>query len=274
MIKGASFSEADILAAGLWRCDQVKCSYSPEKGESESVDPAYINEFWNSYQRRYPSAFNGQMLGLIGIERCDTDALRLAVKRTSYAEYVATRDHSFPITHPRMRRANPIGITALALTSDDQVVVTRRSASAEQNPGMPYFVGGYAEPPLNEQLPDDLICANALRELTEELGVANIDAMIAIGMAMDRVYCHPEMFVTTRLRVRASEIQESWERATGRQEASKLMFLPVAELLSTADEVLFPDGVTWSFAVGTFLLKQCRERIGPALAQTRSSTPE
>src|SRR5437588_11583941 len=145
MAKRILFTETDIRAAGTWSCDQVKCCYQLEGRESKVADAAYVGEFWKSYQARYPSAFNGAMLGLVEIKGYDTNELQLLVKRTSYAEYVATRDPSFQVTHPQVERANPLGITVAALSSDDMIVITRRSVNAEQNPGMPYFIGGYAE---------------------------------------------------------------------------------------------------------------------------------
>ena len=249
------FFEAHILAAGPWRCDQVKCFYPSQDRDRKTIDPAYINEFWRSYRVEYPLAFNGSMLKLLEIEHCSQEEFRLVVEPTTYAEYVATRSPEFDITYPESERANPIGMTIIVLSSDNKVVITRRSATVEQNPGLPYFVGGYVEPSMSGEL-DRIVCDNAARELEEELGVRNTDNMIIAGMAMDPYYSHPELFAITRLGLPSTEIPMTWNKAQGRHEASELLLLPVQKLLSESNESLFPEDVTWSFKVGSFFLRQ------------------
>jgi 8-oxo-dGTP pyrophosphatase MutT (NUDIX family) len=264
MTKTVSFTEENIRAAGVWSCDQVKCCYTSEWRDRDIVDTTYVNECWKSYRARYPFAFNGGMLGLVEIKNCDASELLLLIRHTCYAEYVATRDPFFHADHPQSTRANPIGITIVALSSDDNVVITRRAGAADQNPGLPYFVGGYAEPPASNEL-DGILCANAQRELAEELGISNISTMLVIGIAMDPLYCHPELFVVARLHIQASDVHSAWSRAQSRDEASGLILLPVSELLSVPSEILFPSGVTWSFEAGAFLLKQWWDRLVPVL---------
>jgi 8-oxo-dGTP pyrophosphatase MutT (NUDIX family) len=264
MTEQIPFSETHIAVAGIWRCGQVKCSYLPAEQEEHAAHLAYIKEFWDSYQQSHPAAFDGPLLGLSAIDCGDSNELHLLVKQTSYSQYVATRDPSFATRCPGIKRADPIGITTVVISSDERVVVTRRSASAEQNPGLLYFIGGYAEPPGAEPL-DDLICRNARRELSEELGVASSNPMLILGLALDPVYCHPEFFLVTRLAVPASAIADLWQRATARQEASELMLLPISEFWSTSNEILFPEGVTWSFEVGAFLLRKFRDGVSTLL---------
>lgn len=259
------FSQSHLLAVGVWRCIQVKCRYSSESNSQRTADPSYVRETWDSYQAQYPLAFNGPLLGLVATERCDPKELGLTVKNTNYAEYVATREVDFQNTHPQTERANPIGLTTIVLSSDNTVTVTRRSADADQNPEMPYFVGGYVEPPTDENL-DHVICANAAREMEEELGLTSPNVLI-VGMGMDPVYCHPELFATTRLPLRSDEIAETWREAPGRDEASELILLPAADFLSHSTESLFPEGTTWSFEAGAFLVKQNWDAIDAMLAR-------
>lgn len=262
--KTSSFSEAHVMALGAWHCDQVTCTYAPLGRDARVPTCAYVDNLWESHKIRYPSAFDGPLLGLVEVNNQTTKELPLLVKRTSYAQYIATREPSFEIECPGVERANPIGMTIVLLSADDKVVVTHRSAAVDQNAGRPYFVGGYVEPPAHQNL-SGVICANAAREIEEELGMKSL-AVIIIGMARDPFYCHPELFAVSRVPVRAVDIPEVWRSARDRHEASQLSLLPISELFANSEQVLFPAGVTWSFSAATSLLKRSWRRVEPLLS--------
>jgi len=205
------------------------------------------------------------MLGLVAVETKPPTGLTCLVKPTSYAEYVATRAPAFEITHPGVERANPLGITIVIVSSDDSVVVTYRSSGADQNPGMPYFIGGYLEPPQDGTFAN-IVGSNATREVIEELGAVTQNVLV-VGVAADPLYCHPELLAVGRIDVEGKHIVEMWHGAWDKDEARELVLLPLSQLLSVDYDLLFPRGVTWSFGAATSLLRRCWSRVSPLLEQ-------
>jgi 8-oxo-dGTP pyrophosphatase MutT (NUDIX family) len=257
------FSPSDVVAVGPWRCQDVECvASSSPVARTEQTTLEFVDTFWTSYRVLYPVAFDGPMVGLLWIESCTARKLRLRVKTTSFARYVATRSPSFASAHPKIERANPIGLTIMVVSADGQVAITKRSASLDQNPGKLYFIGGYIEPSSSGHL-KGLVCKNAAREISEELGLAGSGVAVT-GMAIDPEYCHPELFAICKVADRAPEIDKAWQNAQDKREASKLMFRPIMEMLSIHFDNQ-KEGVTWSFLAATYLLSQCWKQILPML---------
>lgn len=200
---------------------------------------------WRSAIAARPSAFDGALLRLERHHVAD-GRLRLGVSRTSFSAYVATRDPDFTDHHPGHERADSLGMTAIVLTADRYAIVTRRSLSADQNPGALYFVGGYAEPPERGDAVD--LFGEIAREVVEEVAVTDLirQASFAIGMAYDPVYCHPEISFLTISRSTARDILDRASRAPDRAEAASVVAMPLAELL--ADGCATTDTPqTWSY---------------------------
>ncbi|WP_252193145.1 hypothetical protein [Rhizobium sp. CSW-27] len=155
--------------------------------------------------------------------------------------------------HAGTQRADPLGLTALVLTADEQVIVTRRSLTAEQNPGALYLIGGYALPPQEDGELDHL--QEIAREVEEEIAVTDLVASrsFAIGLAYDRIFCHPELFFLTVSRSDAEAIMTGAEHAPDRNEASQLLACPLAAFLA-GHTSLGDVPQTWSFVTARMLL--------------------
>ncbi|WFU07164.1 hypothetical protein QA648_35245 (plasmid) [Rhizobium sp. CB3171] len=151
-------------------------------------------------------------------------------------------------------------MTAIVLTKDRSIIVTKRSLSADQNPGALYFVGGYADAPDEGDVVD--LFNEAAREVMEEIAVADLSrsTSLAIGIAYDAVFCHPELFLLTVSQSTAAEILEGAHNAPDRNEAAELIALPLIDILEERGQ-LATAPKTWSFIRGrTFLarhLLQC-----------------
>ncbi len=210
---------------------------------------------WQSHTLLHPDAFDGEMLGVVSYrEDC---GLHLIVRITSYAEYIATRDPGFAASHPQLRRANPLGVTILLKTADQMVIASRRSLTAEQNPGLLYFIGGYAHPRDVLDASSDFSLQTIIRESAEELAV-NVSSALVLGIATDPQYCHPELFAVASVSESTHEVNKKWQSAVDRSEAAELVFLPLQELLLSACN--FYD-ITWSFETGLHLLGMCRRKL-------------
>lgn len=224
--------------------DRIACRFEGDLVLSEPVEAAR-RTLWRAMTAARPSAFDGALLRLDAHAVVD-GALHLAFRRTAFSAYVATRDPGFAERHPGHDRADPLGLTAIVLTADRHAIVTRRSLTAEQNPGALYFVGGYAEPPA-PGAPIDLF-GEVAREIAEEIAVIDLirPASFAIGLAYDPVYCHPELsFVTVSGRA-ARDVLAGAALASDRDEAADIVAVPLADLLA-GDATGGATPRTWSF---------------------------
>ncbi|WP_245506437.1 NUDIX hydrolase [Rhizobium sp. PP-F2F-G48] len=186
---------------------------------------------------------------MLRLSDCTIDAegwLVVSGEATSFSAYVATRHPGFTEAYPHAARADPLGLTAVVLTSDDQVIVTVRSLSADQNPGALYLVGGYAEP---GDIPGTVdLFQDVAREIDEELAVGDLRraASYAIGIAYDPVFCHPELFVLTVSGSTAADILSTSAGARDRDEAAQI-FACALDAFLHADGPLADRPLTWSF---------------------------
>jgi len=237
--------------------DQIHCRLAGEFELSEIIE-AERKSGWDRFLARHPAAFDGRLLRMAayGIEN---GRLTITANSTCFSAYVVTRHAGFAEEHPQAERADPLGLTVVLITADQQVIVTKRSLTAEQNPGALYLVGGYAEPAAGEET--DLF-EEAARELAEEIAVTDLDRSesFAIGLAYDPVFCHPELFLLTESRSSAAEILDGAHHAPDRNEAAELFASPLSDILN-GDDFLPGAPRTWSFLKAqSFLQQHFRQR--------------
>nr|WP_184396615.1 NUDIX hydrolase [Rhizobium sp. BK650] len=237
--------------------DHIHCRLSGEFQLAAAVE-AERKSVWDRLLARHPAAFDGRLLRMAayGIE---DGRLTITAESTCFSAYVATRHPDFAAAHPQAERADPLGLTVVLITADQQVITTKRSLAAEQNPGALYFVGGYAEPATGEEI--DLF-DEAARELAEEIAVTDIERSrsYAIGLAYDPVFCHPELLLLMASRSTAADILDGAHHAPDRNEAAELFASPLSDILND-DDFLPGAPRTWSFLKAqTFLQHHFRQR--------------
>ena len=127
------------------------------------------------------AAFDGALLRMADY-RIEDGRLFVAANSTSFSAYVATRHPGFGDKYPHEARADPLGMTAIVLTADDGVIVTKRSLAADQNPGGLYLIGGYAEPAKDSDTVD--LFQEVARDIAEEIAVSDLirSASLLIGL--------------------------------------------------------------------------------------------
>lgn len=217
---------------------------------------------WDNFQQNRPNAFDGKLVRLRSFIATG-DAASVTVQGTSFSAYISSRHPSFLENFPDSERADPLGLTVLLLSADDHLIITQRSLTAEQNPGGLYFVGGYAEPALQNGEID--LFAEACREVEEELGLANADPAKSrlIGLAYDPVYCHPELFFIVKSQATAEQILQAYNNADDRHEAHRVFSAPFDVVLKDEIEEIASQPKTWSYIKG----------INFARAYVQSRTP-
>jgi hypothetical protein len=142
------------------------------------------------------------------------DSIILNLGYTDFGEYLLT-----DVTHPEWCdkygpsiMSNPLSISAITVTSDNFILLGRRSDSVIDQPGMIQTLpGGFIHPP--ESITDATI-----HELFEELAVDSneIIKIIVIGLARMRKSGKPELLLKINLNLSLSEISsrcgiDDWE---------------------------------------------------------------
>ncbi|MCQ1574957.1 NUDIX hydrolase [Neorhizobium galegae] len=235
------------------KVDQIECHLFGVFRLSETVEETR-KASWEALLTKNPAAFDGSLLRMAD-HRIDDGRLIVAANSTSFSAYVATRHPGFGREYPHAERADPLGMTAVVLTADDCVIVTKRSLMADQNPGGLYLIGGYAEPCKGSDTVD--LFQEVAREIAEEIAVFDLtrSASFAIGLAYDPVFCHPELFLLTVSKSTAADILEGAKSAPDRNEAAQLLAYPMIDVLDE-DGPLATAPKTWSFIKARNFLAQ------------------
>lgn len=233
--------------------DQMACNLSGEFRLQQDVEKLRISN-WDIVRTKRPSAFDGALLRMTSHQLNDGNLI-VSASRTSFSAYVVTRPPEFQVKYGDAERADPIGLTAIVRTVDDQIIVTVRSLTADQNPGALYLIGGYAEP-CESDGPVDLF-DEAKREVEEEIAVFDIDrsASCGVGLAYDPTFCHPELFLVMPSKSTAASIMAGAGNAPDRCEAAQLLACPTGDFLDENG----PFGSlpkTWSFIKARQFLQQ------------------
>lgn len=195
-----------------------------------------------------PTLFDGKLARLSRISLCKGE-VSLTLEETQYSVYVSTRSGTLANTF----RANPLGVTALVVTSDGKLVVTRRSAHADQNPSAAYFVGGYVEPPIHGSRVS--MFDECARELNEELGLQAdmLEKILLLGIEYDTQFYHPEAFVLCKSSVPSKELDKLWRTAKDRDESQSIAAVELSDEYQVCGEIRSP--YSWSYTVGLQLLR-------------------
>jgi hypothetical protein len=227
----------------------------------ENAGKAEQEKIWAEFSRKRPSSFDGELLRLKSF-RSGADTAVLTMERTSFSAYIATREPHFGTLFPGLERADPLGITVLVVSRDNQLILTQRSLMAEQNPGAVYFVGGYAEP---SQVDANLnVFFEAAREVQEEIAVDDLKQSKAwvIGLAYDPVYCHPELFILAESDYTGEEIISRSLSARDRDEANGIFATAVHSVFSEDHGALPSLPKTWSYLKGIQFARRHYEAAG------------
>lgn len=220
-------------------------SYRPSKGLQKRID--YV---WSNTLERRPDQYDGSLCRLAGIE-IDGTGVSLKCERTSFAQYIGTRMEN-SLDGFEDARADPLGLTVLVMASDESLLVTRRAATAEQNPSSLYFVGGYLEPPKTGSKVQ--LSAEAVREVKEEIGITLAESDLhLLGIGYDNEFFHPEAFFLGFVNLSPEEIMMAARSAQDAHELDKYIFFSRQEFASLGSSKIV--GSSWSFDTALSLFR-------------------
>lgn len=239
-----------FLAVGPFRPEMVTAEIAGDFAFPPEVENHRLNT-WKEFRAKNPAAFDGSLARLQSFDLHDGQ-ISLRLQRTTFSSYIASRMPDFADRFSSSGRSDPIGITVVTLGTDGNVLVTRRSLLAEQNPGGIYFVGGYADG--HDDGPMDMF-EEARRELREEIGFDEADKSGSrlLGIAYDPVHCHPEATILLRPRASIAEMLAHLSKAADAAEAHAHHAVSLASILD-GSAIIGPK--TWSFSISSELLRR------------------
>ena len=250
--------DEDILAFGPWNDDKIKINFNNRIQHLNETTKKSIDTTWTKYHNIHTHSYDGTLLRLNKWET-NKDILQLHLETTCFSHYIGTRNPNFTDLFQEDERANPLGLTIIPITIDQNIVISKRAASMEQNPNKLYFFGGHAEPPKSLDATINLK-EESLREIVEELGIKDILYFTFIGLAYDPLFCHPELFSIAIVNTSKDDLLIQWAKAKDKHETDDIFFLPLDNIINGNN--CFNYDPTWSYSIGLrFFNKSIQNRI-------------
>ncbi len=202
-----------LMLLGPFERKHVHCMVSTRRMSKNPETESLIEEAWNrrleQTKARGQSLFPGPMCGFRGWSVEDGE-LYISFGLADYREFVGTN-----VANPDIEQrfgeaflANGTGVCSVLLTSDDKIVLQRRSQTVFEHPGTLHFCGGSLSPvDTGGRLSADPFEVMTI-EFDEELGLPRsaIVEMSCLGIARDTQTLKPDILLLTRLALPAEAI--------------------------------------------------------------------
>ena len=199
----------EVLHCGRFPRDRVIAELDSEPFDPGPGIAAQIAAEWTTRLRQAEDVgaelFDGPLVRLVSWS-VDKGELRLELQPTGYKDFVGTnlRDPSLPPA----KRADPLGNSAMVVTSDGKIILGHRSNKVFGHSGCLHCIGGHVEP--DRHLAGGRIDTfEAIAdEVTEELNVerSQIREIICMGLVRDSKSLQPEQVFTVELDMLAREL--------------------------------------------------------------------
>ncbi len=193
---------------GSWKPGQITIDWTGStRPVIDQVERAIDTTWAEAMRRPGVHLFDGPMCRFEAME-LRGDQMHLTLSTTSYKPFLGTnlRNAHLADVYGRRVLANPVGVSAALLSSDQFLLLGRRNASVAYYPSRVHPFAGCLEPAENLDVFDEV-----RRELREELAMkpGDIAELICTGIAEDLSLRQPEMIfaATTRLTRRQVEAQ-------------------------------------------------------------------
>jgi len=199
--------EFQVLSKGAYSRETLRVQYIGQQGRLPISDvvEADLREKWSQHEswtrERGFEPRNEVMLRYVDHEIDEeSGTLTLLLGLTDYREFVCTRSVEFFAPRNRVELANPLGTSAVVVTSDNRILCGRRPLNANINPGRYFLVGGFMTP--NDIKAGSSLFDGILREIEEETDIPTSSHLFTtcVGIVYDVVLPHPELCFTTAVR--------------------------------------------------------------------------
>lgn len=183
---------------------------------------------WDSYYRQTREQgtvlFNGPLVRLVSAD-VQSGTLVLDTCPTDYIRFMGTN-----MLNPHLAEgygwqafSNPIGTSALAITTDDYLILGRRSEQVASHRGCVHTFGGAIEPDDRNPHGEIDVYGGIRRELEEELFLDDLPIdpirdILCLGLTRDASIRQPEMIFDAWLDLSLSETEANFDRIPGRED--------------------------------------------------------
>lgn len=187
-----------ILFTGRFLYHQVQIHWDAQKRVLPADLTTQIDNFWNEHILQTPKSqfvFNGALCRLNKWQTAP-NSLHLYLGRTDYKELLFT-NHLFRQGKSHLEfeyRSNALGVSAVVTSSDNQLILIKRSQRVGENPGVYDVLGGHIHPEEHTRngIPDPFSAIE--EELHEELNVSfEREAIVCIGLLETTTTKKPEL---------------------------------------------------------------------------------
>jgi len=198
-----------LLATGPWTRPQIQTTWSDTS--SHTITPeiqTVIDHEWSlASARSNIHLFDGPMCRLESFSTTPRELL-LNLSPTSYKQFLGTNLSNANIADHfgQQSLANPVGLSVALFTTDDQLLLGRRSHNVAYYPDRVHPFAGALEPRDKSS-----VFAGILRELHEELRLDEneIHDLVCLGLAQDNSLRQPELIFSARTSRTTAEIHQT-----------------------------------------------------------------
>ncbi|KAF0852455.1 mitochondrial Nudix hydrolase (Nudix_Hydrolase_35) [Andalucia godoyi] len=203
---------------------------------------AFIEARWQEKLKSNPRIFNGSKFRLHMFHIDDDERVcTLFLGLSDYRSYLGTNAAAtvgFPYDDRHL--SNILGVECIVRTSDDRLVVLKRSSEVADYPGACVFPGGHPEPSrvashLNAESIAAEIRSAALQELLEETGIppSSISEYQLCVVQLDSLRMNkPDIVFFGRTSLSSEEVLEVYSTAKDGFESTSILFLSNEDVAS------------------------------------------
>lgn len=232
----------EFPVVGAWKPGEIALSWTTNSRPIIPQVEELIELAWQKAMAR-PGIhlFDGPMCRLESID-AKPQAMHLSLSKSSYKSYVGTN-----MANPQLAEqygdaalANPVGLSALVISSDNYLLLGRRNAQVAYYPSRVHPFAGCMEP--SEQLD---IFDDVRRELIEELSISQrqIQEMLCTGMVRDLSLRQPEFIFAVRVDQTLNQIESHLDPEEHRGIFSAYATRESIEVALQSDESFTPVGI-------------------------------
>lgn len=174
--------------------------------------------------------------------------LYLALNATNYELHIGTNGQALvdPVfrqalmtagiedrADPNFYFSNPLGACTILhgmADSGEYFVITKRSKQVMIDPDKYHVFGGVVE--YIEGAKGMNFTANILKELEEEVGLGSgqISTPMFQGLIRHATSRHPEMIISSELKISSEELEERWRKSSARYESKRISYIPLSKI--------------------------------------------
>ena len=200
-------------------------AYMPDEAIRQEIDKAWDHHSATA-QHRGVKLYNGPLCRLIDFQ-ADNHRLNLVMGPTCFKDFLGTNltRATLRYLHGSDVLANPVGVSAAVVTSDNFILLGRRSQKVVYHGGRIHSIGGMVEPDANAQAPNPFDAI--IQEITSELCVSasDIATIVCMGMVREKPIVQPELVFDVALGLDAQTLRQIAAKAIDADEHDELILV-------------------------------------------------